>query len=95
VFPDKADLLVADANIIKVRVHHSLMVTILMPSHFQEITTYRARFPKPVEYYDTLSFFGYNVVASEGETWKKYRKICSPSFSEVCLNSLRRPVRLH
>ncbi|EKM77564.1 hypothetical protein AGABI1DRAFT_101616 [Agaricus bisporus var. burnettii JB137-S8] len=64
VFPDKADLFVADANVTK------------------EITTYRARFPKPVELYDSLSFFGYNVVASEGEAWKKYRKICAPSFSE-------------
>ncbi|XP_006455974.1 hypothetical protein AGABI2DRAFT_121882 [Agaricus bisporus var. bisporus H97] len=64
VFPDKVDIFVADANVIK------------------EITTYRARFPKPVDYYDSLSFFGYNVVASEGEAWKKYRKICAPSFSE-------------
>ncbi|EKM77565.1 hypothetical protein AGABI1DRAFT_93293 [Agaricus bisporus var. burnettii JB137-S8] len=39
----------------------------------KEIITYRARF---------LSLFGYSVVASEGEAWKKNRKICAPSFSE-------------
>ncbi|EKM77571.1 hypothetical protein AGABI1DRAFT_43298, partial [Agaricus bisporus var. burnettii JB137-S8] len=39
-------------------------------------------FSKPMEHYDSLSFFGYNVIASEGEVWKKYRKICAPKFSE-------------
>ncbi|KAJ3575472.1 hypothetical protein NP233_g1074 [Leucocoprinus birnbaumii] len=48
----------------------------------KEITTYRSRFPKPVEYYDTLSFFGFNIVASEGEDWKRYRKISAPAFSD-------------
>jgi hypothetical protein len=28
--------------------------------------------------------FGANIVASEGEEWKKYRKIAAPAFSEVC-----------
>lgn len=27
-------------------------------------------------------FFGGNIVASEGEEWKRHRKICAPSFSE-------------
>lgn len=30
-----------------------------------------------------LSFFGQNIVASEGEQWKKYRKISAPAFSDV------------
>ncbi|KAG5637048.1 hypothetical protein H0H81_005999 [Sphagnurus paluster] len=30
-----------------------------------------------------LSFFGRNIVASEGEEWKKYRKISAPAFSDV------------
>jgi cytochrome P450 len=94
VFPDKADLVIADANVIKVRVNRLLIVFILMPRDLQEITTYRARFPKPIDYYDSLSFFGANVVASEGEAWKKYRKISSPSFSEVCLNFRQQSVRL-
>ncbi|KAI0052105.1 614/534 cytochrome P450 [Auriscalpium vulgare] len=52
------------------------------PVAIKEVTTYRARFPKPVQLYDVLSFFGRNIVASEGEEWKKYRKIASPAFSE-------------
>ena len=49
----------------------------------QEVTTYRAKFPKPVELYAALTIFGTNIVASEGEEWKKYRKIAAPAFSEV------------
>jgi cytochrome P450 len=49
----------------------------------KEVTTYRARFPKPVNLYVALSVFGINIVASEGEEWKKYRKIAAPAFSEV------------
>jgi hypothetical protein len=48
------------------------------------MTTYRARFPKPVRRYRALTVFGANIVASEGEEWKKYRKIAAPAFSEVC-----------
>lgn len=43
----------------------------------------RSRFPKPVEVYGTLSLYGPNIVASEHEEWKRYRRICAPSFSEV------------
>ncbi|KAF8493421.1 hypothetical protein F5888DRAFT_821437 [Russula emetica] len=48
----------------------------------KEVTTSRARFPKPVNLYVALSVFGMNIVASEGEEWKKYRKIAAPAFSE-------------
>ncbi|KAG6886169.1 hypothetical protein C0993_000687 [Termitomyces sp. T159_Od127] len=48
----------------------------------KEIVTYRSRFPKPVWRYGVLSFFGRNIVASEGEEWKKYRKISAPAFSD-------------
>jgi cytochrome P450 len=49
----------------------------------QEITTYHARFPKPLYRYKVLCHFGPNVVASNGAEWKKYRKITAPAFSEV------------
>lgn len=42
----------------------------------------RARFPKPVHQYKTLQFFGDNIVASEGNDWKRYRKVAAPAFSE-------------
>ena len=30
------------------------------------------------------AIFGSNIVSTEGEEWKKYRKIAAPAFSEVC-----------
>ncbi|KAH9474466.1 Cytochrome P450 monooxygenase 124 [Psilocybe cubensis] len=48
----------------------------------KEVTNNRAKFPKPVHHYGVLSFYGDNIVASEGEQWKKYRKIAAPAFSE-------------
>ena len=49
----------------------------------QEITTARAQFPKPAREYEIVSFYGPNIVTSEGEEWKKYRKISAPAFSHV------------
>ncbi|KAF8895567.1 cytochrome P450 [Infundibulicybe gibba] len=51
-------------------------------SAIKEVTSSRARFPKPVEQYGALLVFGRNIVASEGDEWKKYRKISAPAFSE-------------
>ncbi|PPR04816.1 hypothetical protein CVT24_007076 [Panaeolus cyanescens] len=48
----------------------------------KEITTSRTRFPKPIEFYESLIFYGQNIVVSEGEQWKKYRRISAPAFSE-------------
>ncbi|TFK49108.1 cytochrome P450 [Heliocybe sulcata] len=48
----------------------------------KEVTANRARFPKPVHRYGMVSFFGGNIVVSEGDEWKMYRKIAAPSFSE-------------
>ncbi|KAK7453323.1 hypothetical protein VKT23_012002 [Stygiomarasmius scandens] len=52
------------------------------PHAFKHIASSRATFPKPVEQYTLLTIFGHNIVASEGDLWKKYRKICAPAFSE-------------
>ncbi|KDR75779.1 hypothetical protein GALMADRAFT_248468 [Galerina marginata CBS 339.88] len=57
-------------------------VTIADADTIKEITSSRARFPKPVFQYEILTFFGRNIVASEGEEWKKYRKISAPAFSD-------------
>ncbi|KAN0127113.1 cytochrome P450 monooxygenase [Lactarius tabidus] len=48
----------------------------------KEVTSSRARFPKPLEIYAALSIFGGNIIASEGEEWKRYRTITAPAFSE-------------
>jgi hypothetical protein len=41
--------------------------------------------------YEVLTAFGPNIVASEGEEWKKYRGITAPAFSEVCYGLLLSP----
>lgn len=40
------------------------------------------RFPKPVGQYALLKIFGKNIIVSEGDQWKRYRKIVAPAFSE-------------
>ncbi|KAG1862036.1 cytochrome P450 [Suillus subalutaceus] len=40
------------------------------------------RFPKPLGQYTVLTFFGENIIASEGNEWKRYRKVVAPGFSE-------------
>ena len=66
---------------------HSMFIRLSnrIPSDIlQEITTHRHRFPKPSFQYGMLNVFGSNIISSEGEEWKKYRKITAPAFSEVC-----------
>lgn len=42
----------------------------------------RHMFPKPLELYRILSIYGENVLITEGDEWKKHRKIVAPAFSE-------------
>ena len=49
----------------------------------QEVSSSRFRFPKPVHQYSSLKFFGSNIIASEGDEWRKYRKVVAPAFSDV------------
>ncbi|KAI0064392.1 cytochrome P450 [Artomyces pyxidatus] len=60
----------------------AVFVQLADPVTIKEVTTHRARFPKPVHQYKVLMFFGRNIVASEGDEWKRYRKIAAPAFSE-------------
>lgn len=48
---------------------------------------HRARWPKPVEQYGLISSFGSNIVVTEGDEWKKHRKVANPAFSEVGLKN--------
>ncbi|KAJ7290741.1 hypothetical protein C8J57DRAFT_1611988 [Mycena rebaudengoi] len=48
----------------------------------KDVTLSRVRFPKPVHQYKPIVFFGRNIVASEGDEWKRYRKVSAPAFSE-------------
>ena len=41
------------------------------------------KFPKPVEPYRVLDFYGSNIITTEFHEWKRHRKIVAPAFSEV------------
>jgi hypothetical protein len=47
-----------------------------------------AIFPKPVQEYTILSYFGANLVATEGRDWNRHRKITAPAFSKKMLTQL-------
>ncbi|KIK59167.1 hypothetical protein GYMLUDRAFT_44922 [Collybiopsis luxurians FD-317 M1] len=57
-------------------------VNLVDAAAIKEVTTARARFPKPVRIYKIVSFFGENIIASEGDEWKRYRKIAAPAFND-------------
>ncbi|KAL1760262.1 cytochrome P450 [Schizophyllum commune] len=42
----------------------------------------KVRYPKNLELYSFLKFFGNNIVASEFDEWKFYRRIAAPAFSD-------------
>lgn len=76
-------LLLADPDAIKVIILPVSQVTpIDAEPPAQEVTAARARFPKPLEQYKILTFYGSNIVVTEGDEWKRHRKISAPSFSE-------------
>ncbi|KZV81717.1 cytochrome P450 [Exidia glandulosa HHB12029] len=60
----------------------TIIISIADAQAIQDMFLHRSRFPKPVEFYSTLQILGDNVVVTEGDTWKRHRKICAPSFSE-------------
>jgi len=78
----EAELFLADAEAIKVCLVERFPTAMNNPAE-KEVTSSRYRFPKPIYQYTVLLFFGSNIVASEGEEWKKFRKISAPAFSDV------------
>ncbi|VDC07904.1 unnamed protein product [Peniophora sp. CBMAI 1063] len=52
------------------------------PETIKQVTSDRTRFEKPVEVYESICLYGSNIVASEGDEWKRHRKITAPAFSE-------------
>ena len=47
------------------------------------ICSYASRqvFPKPIEEYTVLSYFGDNLVIAEHENWRRQRRVTAPAFS--------------
>jgi cytochrome P450 len=52
------------------------------PSTVKEVTTHRAAFPKPVQFYKIINFFGSNILATEGDEWRMHRSVVAKSFTE-------------
>ncbi|KAI0027187.1 cytochrome P450 [Vararia minispora EC-137] len=59
-----------------------LTVDIVDPAAAKEVMNDRARFPKPLEFYRHVRFFGPNIVATEGAQWKRHRRVVAPAFAE-------------
>lgn len=47
-----------------------------------QFTTRRRDFVKPVELYAIVDIFGPSILTTEGDEWKRHRKIIAPAFSE-------------
>ncbi|KAH6911859.1 cytochrome P450 [Coprinopsis sp. MPI-PUGE-AT-0042] len=47
----------------------------------KEVTSSWIRFPKPLELYTPFSIFGDNILTTEGDAWRRYRKLTTPAFS--------------
>ncbi|KUJ13200.1 cytochrome P450 monooxygenase-like protein [Mollisia scopiformis] len=47
-----------------------------------QLTGRRLDFVKPVEIYVIVDIFGPSILTTEGEEWKRHRKIVAPAFSE-------------
>ncbi|KAH6904172.1 cytochrome P450 [Coprinopsis sp. MPI-PUGE-AT-0042] len=49
----------------------------------REITWDRVNFCKPTDFYvyDALATYGHNIVTTEGEQWRRYKKLTAPAFS--------------
>ena len=52
-------------------------------SVISQIAQRRNDFPKPIEIYEMLRIYGSNLVVTEGQDWRRQRKIVSPQFSEA------------
>jgi cytochrome P450 len=80
----KTFLFLADAATIRVQ-SSALRLMQILKRLAQEVTLSRARFPRPLQDFKPIKIFGPNILASEGEEWKRYRKMVAPAFSDVSL----------
>ena len=52
------------------------------PEVITQMTNRRNDFPKPIHVYRTIDIYGKNIVTTEGQEWRKHRKIAAPPFGE-------------
>ncbi|KAF5341535.1 hypothetical protein D9758_012595 [Tetrapyrgos nigripes] len=53
------------------------------PEGLKTISNNRTVFRRDVEGYEVVSVYGPNMVATEGEAWKRYRTVAKPAFNEA------------
>jgi len=47
------------------------------------MATQHSAFPKPIALYKPLNFFGPSILTTEGEEWRRHRKIVARSFGDT------------
>jgi len=47
-----------------------------------QVTSRMKDFPKPIKSYRILNIFGRNIVSSEGQAWKRHKKVVGGGFGE-------------
>jgi cytochrome P450 len=52
------------------------------PGAISQISTRWSDFPKPIDIYAVLNIYGRNVISTEGDVWRRHRKVSAPSFSK-------------
>ncbi|KAH8815558.1 cytochrome P450 monooxygenase-like protein [Xylogone sp. PMI_703] len=57
-------------------------LNIAHPDALAQAALKRGEFEKPIEVYSMIDIFGPSVVTTEGDEWKRHRKIVGPGFSE-------------
>ena len=52
------------------------------PEGILQLTNQRIKFPKPTQLYRIVDIFGRSMISSEGEEWRRHRKVIGPAFVE-------------
>ncbi|KAF8468162.1 cytochrome P450 [Kalaharituber pfeilii] len=60
----------------------AIIMSVADADMINEIVTRREDFPKPMNVYPPLEIYGMNIASANGEQWKTYRRIITPSFNE-------------
>lgn len=60
----------------------SLYLNCNRPEQITQLVTRRQGFLKPLELYGIVDIFGSSILSTEGETWKRHRKVVGPAFAE-------------
>ncbi|KAH8834966.1 cytochrome P450 [Flagelloscypha sp. PMI_526] len=58
------------------------IVHLASPTAIKEVTVNHAKWPKPLKIYKPMDFYGQNIVTTEGDEWKRQRKISAPAFTD-------------